>query len=508
MERQNRLMLWISFLVVSLSFIVHGLHRFTSFADGYQIIRGNIAAASPATLVLIASLPLLCWIASAVLYRIRPNSPAVALLLTLTLTFSSMSIVAGGNGLVEYHFSIFMVLALIAYFRRIDLILVSTILFAVQHFAGFFFAPALICGTTGYPFSILMIHAVFLILTSVALVIQIAVQNQERSASFQREAEATNVMTNVSQQIEALVGNLKTNTKHLQQAAVQSVEATNQIATAIAPIVQSADGQHQSMQHGTDQLHQVNASIASIQAKMAQTVTTTEHMTKRALTGNEEMNLMDRRVEEMVESTNGLHTSVTAMASRSDKIQKILASLEAIAGQTNLLALNAAIEAARAGDAGRGFAVVATEVGHLAVQSRSYANEVTEVLQALIADTDQIKTTAAGYTKTLAENQEMTSRVRQTFSDITHLVQEVEQSIGSIQTARHGVGVQMLDIEQRMETTRTASLEVRHGIESTAVSLEQQTTVQHEFETMTQSLSQMTESLEQLVDELTNHIER
>jgi methyl-accepting chemotaxis protein len=102
----------------------------------------------------------------------------------------------------------------------------------------------------------------------------------------------------------------------------------------------------------------------------------------------------------------------------------------------------------------------------------------------------------------------MTSRVRQTFSDITQLVQEVEQSISSIQAARHGVGVQMLDIEQRMETTRTASLEVRHGIESTAVSLEQQTTVQHEFETMTESLSTMTVSLEQLVDELTQHVDR
>lgn len=508
MKRRNQLMLGISLFVVVLSLIIHGLHRFTAFADGYQIIRGNVSAASPIMLTWIALLPVFCLLAAAVLYRMHPRSKHVPLLLTLTLTFSSMSIIAGGNGLVEYHFSIFMVLALIAYFRRIDLILISTVLFAVQHFAGFFFAPALICGTTGYPFSILMIHAVFLILTSAALIIQISVQNKERQAASRREADATTLITNVSQQIESLVGSLKTNTMHLQQAAVQSVEATNQIATAIAPIVHSADGQHQSMQQGTDQLHQINAAIATIQAKMARTATTTENMTKTALTGNEEMHLMDRRVEAMVESTNGLHTSVTAMASRSDKIQKILASLEAIAGQTNLLALNAAIEAARAGDAGRGFAVVATEVGHLAVQSRSYANEVTEVLQALIADTDQIKETAASYTTTLSENQQMTKRVRQTFADITQLVQEVEQSISSIQTARQGVGVQMLDIEQQMETTRTASLEVRHGIESTAVSLERQTTVQHEFETMTQSLGQMTSSLEQLVDELTNHIER
>lgn len=182
MKRRNQLMLGISSFVVILSLIVHVLHRFTTFADGYQIIRGNVSAASPIALTWIALLPVICLLAATVLYRMRPRSKNVPLLLTVTLTFSSMSIVAGGNGLVEYHFSIFMVLALIAYFRRIDLILVSTVLFAVQHFAGFFFVPALICGTAGYPFSILMIHAVFLILTSAALIIQIAVQNKERQA--------------------------------------------------------------------------------------------------------------------------------------------------------------------------------------------------------------------------------------------------------------------------------------------------------------------------------------
>ncbi|WP_041255874.1 hypothetical protein [Exiguobacterium antarcticum] len=138
MKRRNQLMLGISSFVVISSLIVHGLHRFTTFADGYQVIRGNVSAASPIALTLIAMLPVICLIAATVLYRMHPRSTTVPLLLTVTLTFSSMSIVAGGNGLVEYHFSIFMVLALIAYFRRVDLILISTVLFAIQHFAGFF----------------------------------------------------------------------------------------------------------------------------------------------------------------------------------------------------------------------------------------------------------------------------------------------------------------------------------------------------------------------------------
>ncbi len=508
MRRSNQLMLLITSFIVILSLIIHGLYRFTSFGDDELSFRGNVTYISFTSLAFIALFPLLFLVISFFIYNRDKENQRVPLFLMLTLTFSSMSIIAGGNGLVEYHFSIFMVLALIAYFRRIDLILISTVLFAVQHFAGYFFAPTLLCGTNDYPFSLLMIHAIFLVLTSSALIIQTFVQNRERKAAAIRENEADTLITSVGQQIETLVGHLKANTTHLKEAATNSVIVSNQIATAIEPIVDSAEGQHQSMQHGASQLQQISQAIATIQTQMATTAETAVHMTAIAREGNEEMQLMEHRVEEMVEATHRLHDSVETMTGRSDKIQIILASLEAIAGQTNLLALNAAIEAARAGEAGRGFAVVATEVGHLAVQSRSYANEVTEVLGALIDDTNQIKVTAKAYAETLTENRQMTQRVGQTFADITGKIQDVEQSIRSIQTARQGVGKQMLEIGERMELTRVASLEVRHGIESTAAGLEEQVGVQNEFETMTASLDQMTSTLNHLVEKLTGHLEK
>lgn len=96
----------------------------------------------------------------------------------LSLTFGSIALIAVGDGLVEYHFSIFMVLAALAYYEHMRLLIVSTVIFALQHFVGYFAFPELICGTGDYPFSLLMIHAVFLLVTSGVLLTQIRVRSQ------------------------------------------------------------------------------------------------------------------------------------------------------------------------------------------------------------------------------------------------------------------------------------------------------------------------------------------
>ena len=97
-----------------------------------------------------------------------------------------------------------------------------------------------------------------------------------------------------------------------------------------------------------------------------------------------------------------LKKEVKQRLEKSKEVDKISALSETIIGitkQTNLLALNASIEAARAGEAGRGFSVVADEIGKLATNSASTANEIKEVSEMVVEAVEEL----AKYTNKMVE---------------------------------------------------------------------------------------------------------
>lgn len=186
-SNKNKIMLVFASAVVGFSLLIYFLHTYVGWLDTYLLI-STLQSSEQTHVVLqhiLLFIPLILLLVSAVAVFRHPNSAKPSFLIMLTLTFASISLIANGDGLAEYHFSIFMVITSLAYFSMLSLILFSTGIFAVQHFLGYFAFPELICGTEAYRFSLLMIHVIFLLATSSINLVQLSERNR-----FVRLAEA------------------------------------------------------------------------------------------------------------------------------------------------------------------------------------------------------------------------------------------------------------------------------------------------------------------------------
>ncbi|TCI71074.1 hypothetical protein EVJ22_07195 [Exiguobacterium sp. SH0S7] len=500
-QKRNQLMLIITSAIVLTSVIVHLLHRFTDFAYTYIILRnGSVDYVYPIATWVLFAVPIVLLIAMVVSHRVKPHT--FPQLMMLTLTFASISTVAGGQGLVEYHFSIFVVLAILSFMRRIDLVVYSTLIFAVQHVAGFFLFPALICGTSDYPFSLLLVHAIYLVLLSTVLVVQIHSRNLESARVKQQEDETRTLLKQAVTDTSRLVSALKDHAIELEAAAAQSLQSGEQIAVTIDPIVSHAMSQESSMHQGSDEIQSIRSLTRIIQDRMAQTAAASSRIAADASAGNIDMRRMESKVVEIIEEANRLEQVVTTMSNRSTEIRAILQHVETISEQTNMLALNASIEAARAGDAGRGFAVVASEVGKLAVQSREYASEMTRVLGGLMQDTTVVHESSQLFKQATENCQTVSADVTAVFHRLTDDVSEIDAQIVSIQQTRQHVTAQMETLETRLETTKHTANELQQQIHHVAAATEEQVAVQKELSSMSDRLAATANTLEDVTGQL------
>jgi methyl-accepting chemotaxis protein len=168
---------------------------------------------------------------------------------------------------------------------------------------------------------------------------------------------------------------------------------------------------------------------------------------------------------------------IRTLAGNAREVGGLAGEVTSIADQTNILALNAAIEAARAGEAGRGFAVVADEVRRLAESSRSFADQITQLIGNVV---QQAQDTAGTTEEGAKEIQESAVSIKSSLDLFQKINTGVANATAKIQEISTSISQQASAAEQISTTTSAIAKGIDQnaaGAKSLAGAVDQQKVV-------------------------------
>jgi methyl-accepting chemotaxis protein len=250
----------------------------------------------------------------------------------------------------------------------------------------------------------------------------------------------------------------------LRAGADQVVSAAHEVATSADVLSRGAADQAAS-------LEETSASMEEIGSMTRATSASAERAAQI-------MNSVQQRVTDSNVALQAMVASMAGIRESSDRVSKIIRTIDEIAFQTNILALNAAVEAARAGEAGMGFAVVADEVRNLAQRAAQAARDTTSLIEDSRARSN--------------DGSETVGRMTSTVEGITGAVTELQALVRDVHQASHqqahGVG-QVATAIARMEKVT----------QSTAGTAEESAAASEELNAQAAAALQMVLKLESIV---------
>lgn len=496
-NKKSLIMLGNTAFVVILSIFVHILHRQFNFLDSYILMQGisNVTGNLYITMNVLLIIPILLF--GITLWLFKTDHSMQQLFMTLTLTFGSISIIAGGDGLTEYHFSIFMVVAMIASFQKISYIIISTIIFAVHHLLGYFIFPQLLCGTNDYSFSLLMIHAIFLVMTAVStsLVIVSNKKNERKLATESKHAELQ--IQKLFTEINIEGARLKELSEKITIGSTYSMKSSHDITEALYTFKNNAEHEAQSLKQSIQKNEESISQLSFINERTENVSERAKESLVKAKQGKDTVHIVSQQMHVITETITSIKDLVVALDSQSQDISNSLSVVHNISEQTKLLALNASIEAARAGDAGKGFSVVASEIRNLATSTQDSVTKMDRVLEGIQLQIGAVAQKMTDGMSEIYKGSTIIDTSEHAFASIYDTISTLEQDIQQISHATNGV-VEQTDRSVTLFSD-IASMNL-HSLASVGV-----------ITAAAQAQNQTTQSLEQIVVELnnvTNHMKQ
>ncbi len=249
-------------------------------------------------------------------------------------------------------------------------------------------------------------------------------------------------MNSVIRTLDDIVSNIKksaedvgTSSEELSDMANQISQTAEDVSNAVQEIATGATQQADEIQSASENVGRIGDAVADVQSSTDNLSDIAQKMKEASEISSNSLASLQESSSEMTAKIDDISRTIQATEAAVNNINEKVEGITSIATQTNLLSLNASIEAARAGEAGKGFAVVAEEIGKLAEDSKTMADDIKKEMESLLEQSKAAVTAAADVKQ---GNNDQQIALGETLDAVNGMLADIGSTVGGVQQISRG----------------------------------------------------------------------